>query len=107
MIKFNFTLILLLFGSLLINAQSAEDILKKYTKVSGGQKNWEKITSMKITGTAKLVAQGMELPFTRIMEKDGKQKTTLKVNGIHRYRIRWKTSLGIKLRNASCLKKRG
>lgn len=66
-----------------IIAQDAKKIMAEYTKVTGGQKNWDKIESMKITGVAKLISQGnMELPFLRIMKKDGKQITTLKVNGM-------------------------
>lgn len=64
-------------------AQSASDIMDKYTKVTGGKKNWDKVNSMKVTGIAKLLNQGgLELPFTRIMKKDGKQITSLKVNGM-------------------------
>ncbi|MGB5820297.1 MAG: hypothetical protein WBG90_12495 [Saonia sp.] len=67
----------------IVTAQNAEQILAKYTKVTGGQKSWDKINSMKITGTAKLISQGgMELPFLRIMKKNGKQITTLQVNGM-------------------------
>lgn len=63
-------------------AQTAEEILAKYTEATGGQENWDKIQSMRVTGTAKLVLQGMELPFTRIRLKSGQQITSLKVNGM-------------------------
>lgn len=65
-------------------AQTAESIMKNYTKNSGGQANWDRINSFKIIGKAKLIMQGgMELPFERIMKKDGKLYTSLKYNGMN------------------------
>ncbi|MDY8137099.1 hypothetical protein [Aquimarina sp. 2201CG5-10] len=65
-----------------VRSQTVEEILDKYTEVTGGQENWDKITSMKIMGTAKLVSQNMELPMTRILMKDGRQYTSLLINGM-------------------------
>ncbi|WP_394749240.1 hypothetical protein [Spongiimicrobium salis] len=77
------TITLFFLSIMTLHAQNAEKILKTYTKKSGGQKNWDKINSMQVEGTAKLISQGgMELPFKRIMKKDGKQITSLEINGM-------------------------
>lgn len=78
-----YSTILLLLISTISYGQTAESIMKKYTKKSGGQKNWDQVSSFKVKGVAKLISQGgMELPFDRYMTKDGKQFTTLKVSGM-------------------------
>lgn len=70
--------------TVICNAQTAESILAKYTEKSGGQTQWDRITSFKITGTAKLITQGgMELPFERTMTKEGKLYTALLYNGMN------------------------
>ena len=75
--------ILALSSASLLPAQSAKSILSKYTEATGGQEHWDQAFSMKITGIATLAGQGgMELPFIRIMQKDGKQLTKLVVNGM-------------------------
>jgi len=76
-----FTISLLLFSTE-ISSQNAEEIIDKYIELSGGQKEWESIKSLKVIGKAKLISQSMELPFTRIMDGNGRQKTTLKINGM-------------------------
>lgn len=64
-------------------SQNAKQVMADYAKATGGEKNWNQIHSMTVKGTAKLISQGgMELPFTRIMKKDGKQITSLIVNGM-------------------------
>jgi|GEM_PF-3130843 len=77
----NLMLILFLY-SCVINAQSAKEILKKYTENTGGQKQWEKVNSMEVTGKVKIIAQNMELPFLRIRMADGRQYTSLDINGM-------------------------
>ena len=76
------TLLLLAICSTYLYTQSAEEILAKYTEVTGGQERWDQVHSMKVTGTAKLIAQNMELHFTRIRTRKGPQITSLKVNGM-------------------------
>jgi len=75
----------MLLGLLLISGsafnQTAAEILAKYTELSGGHDHWEAVTSIKAKGTALLTAQNMELPFLRIQMRDGKQFTSLEVNG--------------------------
>lgn len=72
------------FVSIISSAQTAESILAKYTEKSGGQVQWDRITSFKVSGTAKLITQGgMELPFERIMTKEGKLYTSLLYNGMN------------------------
>lgn len=65
-----------------INAQSASEVLKKYTENTGGKKQWEKVNSMEVTGKVKIIAQNMELPFLRIRKADGRQYTSLSINGM-------------------------
>ena len=65
-----------------LKAQTARDILEKYTQKTGGQEQWDKVVSMEITGTVKVLAQNMELPFLRIRMKDGRQYTALTINGM-------------------------
>ncbi|GJM33581.1 MAG: hypothetical protein DHS20C18_25820 [Saprospiraceae bacterium] len=80
----SYLLLFLLYSSYFLQAQSAEAILQQYTETTGGQAQWDQVVSMKVTGIAKLLGQGgMELPYTRIMQKDGKQFTALKVNGMN------------------------
>ncbi len=74
---------LLLLSNVTLLSQNAEKILDKYTENTGGQENWDAIHSLYVEGIAQLISQGgMELPFKRIMKKDGRQKTTLEVNGM-------------------------
>lgn len=81
--KICYLLIGLLCGPTFLCAQTAPEILKAYTEATGGQHHWDEVHSMRITGTAKLLNQGgMELPYTRIMLKDGKQLTKLLINGM-------------------------
>lgn len=63
-------------------SQTADEIIDKYIELSGGQKQWSNIHSMKIIGKANAIAQSMELPFVRIMDKEGRQITTLNYNGM-------------------------
>ncbi len=65
-----------------VKAQSASEIMADYTEVSGGQKNWDQVKSFEVSGMAKLITQGMELPFHRVMDQQGRQKTTLQINGM-------------------------
>nr|WP_321236126.1 outer membrane lipoprotein-sorting protein [uncultured Psychroserpens sp.] len=79
-----FYILVLLLMTNYTSAQNAKAIMAKYTKVTGGEKKWNKINVMSVSGTAHLINQGgMELPFTRIVKKDGKQITSLIVNGMN------------------------
>ncbi len=77
-----YCIVLVLLCMTLAKAQTAESILQKYTEVTGGQENWDRVQSMDITGTAKLVTQNMELPYHRVMLNDGRQITSLEFNGM-------------------------
>lgn len=55
-------LILFSFFSLLANAQSAEEIIQKYSDAMGGLDAFKKVQTVKITGV--VTAQGMDLPLT-------------------------------------------
>ena len=80
--KITSLIIFLLISFSQLTAQDADEIIAKYIEYTGGQKQWDNVSSFHVTGTAKLIAQGMELPFDRVMDKDGRQKTTLLINGM-------------------------
>lgn len=80
--KVTILIVLSILSLIEISAQSAGKIMADYTEVSGGQQHWDQVKSFRVTGTAKLITQGMELPFNRVMDQKGRQKTTLQINGM-------------------------
>ncbi|MBX2905641.1 MAG: hypothetical protein KF744_06350 [Taibaiella sp.] len=50
-------------------AQNGDEIIKKHIDAIGGEANWNKVKSLKLTGTMNM--QGMEIPMTRTVV-DGK-----------------------------------
>ena len=60
----------LLCFALTANAQSAKKIIKTYIENIGGQKEWSKIESMRITGIGR--QQGVDYPFVATFMKDGR-----------------------------------
>ncbi len=74
------TLVLLIIGTqVLVNAQTAEEIVKTYIQNIGGEEALNKIKSLKMT--AKVNAQGMELPLTMINMSDGKMLVKFEMQG--------------------------
>jgi outer membrane lipoprotein-sorting protein len=74
-------LLLVLAGLLIvvaINAQSIEEIVKKYSSVMKSDK-LAAVSSLKITG--KMSAMGMEMPMVMIMKNPNKIKVTYSFNG--------------------------
>ncbi len=49
-------------AALAVNAQTAGEVIEKYTKTMGSLEGYQKIKTVKMTGT--LTAQGMDLPIT-------------------------------------------
>lgn len=74
------TLVLFIIGTqVLVNAQTAEEIVKTYIENIGGEEALKKIKSVKMT--AKVNAQGMELPITMINMADGKMLMKFELQG--------------------------
>ncbi len=73
---------LLLIGGLaisMVQAQSLDEVLKKYYHNVGGLENWQALQSTKMTGRANQM--GMEFPFTMIMSRPNRQKLVVDIQG--------------------------
>ncbi|WP_103864872.1 outer membrane lipoprotein-sorting protein [Aquimarina sp. I32.4] len=60
-------------------AQTADEIINNYFENTGGKENWEKLKGIKMTGVMKM--QNMEIPFEQIMMTDGRQSTSIELQG--------------------------
>ncbi|WP_025741428.1 LolA-like protein [Aquimarina pacifica] len=60
-------------------AQTADEIITNYFENTGGKENWEKLGGVTMKGIMKM--QGMEIPFEQTMMKDGRQSTTIELQG--------------------------
>ncbi len=60
-------------------AQTADEIINNYFENTGGKENWEKLEGIEMKGVMKF--QNMEIPFEQIMMKDGRQATTIELQG--------------------------
>lgn len=67
-------------SALIVQAQTADEIIEKYLENTGGKAKWEAVQSLKFT--AKLKIQTFELPMTMIQMKDGRQTSTAIVQGM-------------------------
>jgi len=56
------TLILFMLGPIWLNAQNADDVIKKYVAYIGGKKNWSKVKTLTTTGEYNY--GGIKFPFT-------------------------------------------
>jgi hypothetical protein len=76
-----FSLILLCFFAFagIANAQTADDVLKKYFENIGGLENWKKVKALKATG--KVNAGGMELPLEMLYTDAGKVRMKFELQG--------------------------
>jgi hypothetical protein len=61
-------------------AQTADEILDKYFENTGGKAKWEAVQGLKYT--AKLKFGAVELPMTMIQLKDGRQTSSISVQGM-------------------------
>ncbi len=59
--------------------QTADEIINNYFENTGGKANWEKLDGVTMKGVMKM--QGMEIPFEQVMMKDGRQATTIELQG--------------------------
>jgi len=72
-------LLLAICASLTINAQTADEILSTYFENIGGLENLNKVEGIKMT--AKVNAQGMEIPVEIVNLSDGKQYLKFNLQG--------------------------
>jgi outer membrane lipoprotein-sorting protein len=70
---------LMIFTCSLSIAQSVDEIINTYTENIGGEANWNKVTGAKYT--AKVNAQGMEIPLEMINLKNGKMIMKFELQG--------------------------
>jgi len=61
-------------------AQTVDEIIDKYFENTGGKAKWEALQGVKMT--AKVSAQGMEIPINIIQLKDGRQSTSYSFQGM-------------------------
>ncbi|WP_103070529.1 LolA-like protein [Aquimarina sediminis] len=60
-------------------AQTADEIIDNYFENTGGKENWQKLEGITMKGVMKM--QNMEIPFEQVMMKDGRQATTIELQG--------------------------
>lgn len=78
--KFKQLLVLFLAASTSVGyAQTAEEVVSKSFENTGGEANWAKVQSLRMT--AKVNQGGMEIPLTFIMMKDGRQGQIITFQG--------------------------
>ncbi len=76
---------MLVVGTVITNAQTADEIIQKHIKAIGGSENWKKIKSLKMSGTVK--AGDKEFPVT-ITTLNGKgQKVEFTLDGKQGYEV--------------------
>lgn len=61
------------------NAQTADEIIKKYLENTGGEAKWRAVKSW--TGSGKMTMQGMDLDFKMSMKSPNKQHMKISVQG--------------------------
>jgi len=71
--------------SLSATAQNADDIIKKHIDAIGGEANWNKIKSLKLTGT--MTMQGMEIPMSRTVVEGKGLRMEFNVMGSDNYMV--------------------
>lgn len=77
------TLIIAFMASMFVSAgyaQTVDEIIGKYFENTGGKGKWEALQGVKLT--AKVNANGMELPISIIQLKDGRQSTSYTFQGM-------------------------
>jgi hypothetical protein len=74
-----FFLVLSLLGSILVNGQTVDEVIQKYTAAMGGLETFNKIQTLKMTGN--VTAQGMEMALTVQVVNGKSLRTDVVVNG--------------------------
>jgi hypothetical protein len=72
-------------GTAAVKAQTADEIIKKHIEAVGGEKNWDKVTSMKLTGN--MSVQGMQIPFVQTVVNKKALRMELTIMGTNNYQI--------------------
>jgi len=83
--KFAMLAALALVAGISAKAQNADEILKKHEAAMGGAEKWDKIKTLKMTGTIK--AQGMDIGITETIESGKAMRTDISVMGMNGYTI--------------------
>ncbi|MCF8449624.1 MAG: hypothetical protein K9G49_07100 [Taibaiella sp.] len=63
-----------------VTAQTGDEIIKKHIDATGGENNWSKINTLKLSGDMKM--GGMEIPTTRTIANNKGMRTDLSVMGM-------------------------
>jgi len=73
------TLLFLLMSTVLLQAQTVDEIIANYFENTGGIEKWKALQGIKMY--TKLNQGGMEIPFEIVQLKDGRQMTTINIQG--------------------------
>ena len=73
------TLIIILLGPIWLNAQNADDVIKKYVGFIGGKKNWSKVKTLTTTGEYNY--GGIKFPFTTYAKAPNQYKFIVPFEG--------------------------
>src|SRR5947209_6610963 len=82
---FLFAAIGLASGCSILKAQNADEIIGKHIEAMGGTDNWNKINTMKLTGSVS--ANGMELGMTQTVVNDKGMRADINAMGMNGYTI--------------------
>lgn len=66
--------------SAVASAQTGDEIIKRHIEATGGESNWSKINTLKLSGSMKM--GGMEIPTTRTISNNKGMRTDLSVMGM-------------------------
>lgn len=75
----------LLAGAAKTHAETADEVIQKYIKAVGGQDNWKKVNTLKMTGT--MTAQGAEVTVTTTKVNGKALRLDIAVMGMNGYQI--------------------
>jgi len=68
-----------------VKAQNVDDIMDKHQKAIGGTENWDKIKTLKLTGS--MTQQGMEIGLTETLSMGKAMRMDIAVMGMSGYQI--------------------
>ncbi len=77
--------LLLLCSAMAAHAQSAADVVQKHINAIGGGKNWEKVNTLKMTGS--MSVQGAEIQFTQTQVQGKGLRVDISAMGMKGYSI--------------------
>lgn len=73
------------FGSISIQAQTADEIVNKHVEAIGGAANWKKVNSLVITGAMSI--QGMSIDVVRTVLHQKGARQNISIMGMDNYNI--------------------